>query len=195
MPAGSSFHWGVNGRSFNDTESIEQFKLLADSFYGSGQARLQNPVYLKEIELGNQPDTWSQLINAPYFPHNYTMLFQRISSQVIDFFDTSLTGFSIGGNGHFNPAYNSLIWTASAFFQADIFSDPKIKKNTPNLSNHAYCRIYDGFIPIPGQLMDKANIRGNLSTNANDIKATRAEGKKFIFVSLPFGQWRPTLTS
>lgn len=184
MPAGSSFHWGVNGRSLNDTESIAQFQHLADSFYGNGKDRLMNPVYLKEIELGNQPDTWTLSLNTPYFPYNYTTLFQRIGNQVIDFFDTSITGFSIGGNGHFNPTYNSLIWTIGAFFQAGLFRDPKIKNNTPNLSNHAYCRIYDGFIPIPGQLMDKANIRGNLSTHANDIEATRAEGKKFIFVSL-----------
>ncbi|GMK56154.1 hypothetical protein CspeluHIS016_0212100 [Cutaneotrichosporon spelunceum] len=186
LPEGTFFHWGVNLKVLNDTETEAQLRHLADTFQGSGKDKTKN-VKLKLIEIGNEPDFYQGIGTVKagweeWNAANYTVTWARLAKAATKIFkfdqDTKLAP---GAYANFSPQYGSLSWTPIVSYENNVFVDKTVRKDTGQWSMHMYSGAFSADIPVHvGTLMDKSNIRSNMSTKASDIKATRAQGLTYV---------------
>lgn len=190
LPDGTFFQWGVNLKVMNETETLAQVAHLADTFQGSRKELVKN-VKLKAVEFGNEPNVfggWTKE-TAPagwgdWSPLNYTITWKNLAQKATKIMnlkgDTSLVpgswvrlASSILGGGPLTP-YE---WSAGACFEAGLFDDKDVEKATKEWSSHTYSGAFTASVPVHvGTLMDKGNVRANLSSHWDDIRITRSQG-------------------
>lgn len=64
LPAGTSFMWGLNLKSFNKSETAVQAELLAKAFQGA-RSNLTRIVQLVDVDVGNEPDLYGPNTRVP----------------------------------------------------------------------------------------------------------------------------------
>ena len=184
LPAGTPFMWGLNLRSLNKSETLAQARLLADAFQGD-RSDLTEHVELLNVEIGNEPDIYK--LDDSWNAANYTKTwveFAKAVSEVIDFGSgdsedepTLSPGALSGGKG---PA-----WTPESSLAAGLLDDEDIRSKTSQFTIHIYTGGFDpDRVVRPGELMNKASVRGNLTTRISSIRAVQSEGLKFSLVSI-----------
>lgn len=184
LPQGTYFHWGVNLFALNETETLSQIKLLADTFQGS-RSNVTSGVHLKYLEIGNEPDFIPQRGGAPYAtfnPANYSATWAKYAKDAASVIN--LNGETKLSPGAFaNIASLGTVWNAAACFEAGILDDPTTRSQTDQWAMHFYSGAYSTSFPVvPGVLMDKYNVRANLSLKAADIMTARASGLTYVLV-------------
>ncbi|KAH8897342.1 hypothetical protein GQ53DRAFT_778460 [Thozetella sp. PMI_491] len=188
LPEGTSFMWGLNLKSLNETETVSQARLLAEAFQGD-RANLTKHVHLVHVELGNEPDFYGLTrlgYNGPYGPEwtvlNYTntwVLFAKAVSKEIEF------GPSCSGKPTLVPGaltgFNAPEWTPEGPLLYGLLDDSEIRAKTSKFSEHAYSGGFDPRrIVRPGELMDKLSVRANMSTRTSGRLSVRASGLSYF---------------
>ncbi|KAJ3808844.1 glycoside hydrolase family 79 protein [Lentinula aff. lateritia] len=139
--------WGVDFGRNNLTAAIVETTSIMQAFSGPEVAKLG--ISLKFLEIGNEPDLY---MNNGLRPKNY-----NVTQYVSDAFagsSSNFKGFSL-----------------QAIF--NLYKVPlRFSKHTL-LPRGTFCSGSEGVL---SDLMSKANIRGNLSQYASDIKATNDQG-------------------
>lgn len=155
---GTHFVWGVNLESGNVTNTALQVESLYDTFYGK-HAIQGRP--LDFLEIGNEPDRYATAST----PAAYVAAWTAASNAVLE--RVSLadypTRIQIGAYANYslgNP------WTVQATLGADILASPA-GSQVSRFVKHMYAGAF-GYGPPPssGDLMNKAAVRGNLTTQA-----------------------------
>lgn len=179
LPPGTDFHWGVNMKFLNETETLAQITRLSAAFQNS-------PVQLRELEIGNEMDLGN--LGPQFTPANYTNTWKQyvkdaISTGAITLGDQSGIYASPGAFARSNRFGTNWVWTAMSTFGAGLIDDV-IKGVTRQYTGHLYSASYDAkFAVTSGVLMDKANVRGNLTTKVADAEVSRKYGLDYVLVS------------
>ncbi|KAK1491846.1 hypothetical protein CTAM01_10169 [Colletotrichum tamarilloi] len=179
LPAGTPFMWGLNLKSLNQTETVAQARLLAQTFQGD-RANLTKNVRLVNVELGNEPDFYGltrTVYNGPYGVEwdtaNYTDTWAQYAEAVsreIEFDHTGSDRPTLSP-GAFTGA-NAPEWTPAGPLQLGILNDPTIRNATTQFTEHAYSGGFDPRRVVnPGDLMNKIYVRGNMTTKMAGIQA------------------------
>jgi hypothetical protein len=192
LPSGTPFTWGLNLKSLNVSETVAQAAVLAETFQGR-RAHLTKHVKLEWIEIGNEPDLYTREISgggvgnpgdwSQWSPKNYSRTWSHLAkkvAKVVHLGDgTSLRVGAIALGGSASG------WSPQTLVEAGLFHDKTAKKHTKVFSEHMYnAGFVVGAEAKSGELMDKGNVRGNLSLRALDVIAARKEGLKFVMVCL-----------
>jgi hypothetical protein len=187
---GTHFMWGINLKELNQTETVAQATLLADTFQGS-RKEVTASVSLVNLELGNEPDFYARGeggFDDSWTPLNYSDTWNEYAEAVSKVIDLEEGGTTLSA-GAFASFFQPLIWNTPAILEAGIAQGRHIRSKTSHMGEHLYSGA-SGFTPQGpvGSLMDKTTIRSNLSTKYPNIEAARASGFKFILVSSHFHQ-------
>lgn len=175
LPAGTDFHWGVNLKVLNQTETLAQVQHVQDSF---NRAELKN-VNLKYVEFGNEADFFGGLGQAnpgweEWSVGNYSTTWSAIAKSALGI--VKQAKLVPGSFANFSPAYGALQFTALGAFLNNILGDKKVAKKVEEWSMHMYHGAFDPTVPIHvGTLMDKVNVHTNLSAKADDIRWVRSQ--------------------
>ena len=191
FPPGTPFMWGLNLKSLNQTETVAQARLLADTFQGS-RANLTQNVRLVNVEIGNEPDFYGlnrkYSFRGPLGPewdmYNYTDTWSNYAQAIRK--EIAL-GCPNSGRPTLSPGaytgFNTPDWTPEGTLLGGLLDDPENRCQISQFTVHAYS---GAFIPQiktqPGELMDKDTIRSNMSSKLGGVQATRSLGYKFILV-------------
>lgn len=171
------------------SETVEQARLLADTFQGS-RADLLKHVTLENVEIGNEPDLY--YFSAPGFgdswtPHNYSTVWREHAKAVRDVLKLSVGGKAASPSywtGSFTVMNTMLVWTPTAVLESGLLDDESIADVTSTFCEHHYNGVYGrDRLARPGELMDKASVRGNVSLFAENIRVVKAEGMDYVLVS------------
>lgn len=186
MPDGTDFHWGVNYKVQNETETQAQIRLLAAAFQGGSKLK----VNLRELEVGNEVDLADRGSTAPpSTPQSYVSYWNRqikaaMSSGAITLGSASGTYLSPGAFARSIRFNTNWIFTAMSVFSAGLLNDGAVAAVTKQYTGHLYSASYNAAFAVqPGVLMDKVNVRGNLSTRVADAVVARKEGLVYVLVS------------
>lgn len=182
LPAGTSFMWGLNLKSFNKSETAAQAQLLAEAFQGA-RSNLTKHIKLVDVEIGNEPDFYGPNTRIPgpldssWDLSKYSTTWQEYAEVVqgairFDNGDTSpklspgaFTGFVAPG------------WSVDGALLAGILEKTELRAVTSQFGTHLYSGAFSPRLQFtPGELMNKKFIRGNLTTKASEIKAAKAFG-------------------
>jgi hypothetical protein len=183
LPAGTEFTFGLN--LYDQSQVAAQTKMLAEAFQGS-RAHLTKDVTLKFIEIGNEPNF--------YFPSaaSYVSQWKRLARTV-------LQNIKMSGNG--NPTFwigSEVVGFGPSFqltgtLEAGILDDDDIARANFVLGEHQYSgNLNIGAIPggpLPGTLMNKASIRGNLSTVYSGLLNTQSYRRTYYLVGKTLFDW------
>lgn len=185
--------WGLNLKSLNQTETVTQARLLGDTFYGT-RSNLTKHVKLVNVEIGNEPDVYGPSlrlnITGPLGPewdmYNYTDTWPDYAEAISAEIDFGCPG---SGLPTLSPgaytSFNTPEWTEAGTLAGGILYNPKIRCTTSQFTGHAYSGVFDPQVKVsPGQLMDKATIRANMTQKVAGVRSTRAMGLKYILVCL-----------
>ncbi|GKT48275.1 uncharacterized protein ColSpa_08456 [Colletotrichum spaethianum] len=72
-------------------------------------------------------------------------------------------------------------WSPVGPLQLGILDNPEIRETTTRFSEHAYSGAFILNRDIqPGDLMNKINIRNNLTTKTTGMRAVRSEGLEYV---------------
>lgn len=176
LPAGTEFTFGIN--LFDQSQVTAQTQMLAETFQGT-RSELTKDVTLKFIQVGNEPNF--------YFP--------TAASYVSSWKPLARTVFQNIKMGNGCPTFwigSEYISVSSPFqltgtLEVGILDDSNIAHANFVLEEHQYSGVGNiGAIPggpPPGTLMNKASIRGNLSTVYNGLVNTQSYGKTYYLVS------------
>lgn len=196
LPAGTHFTWGLNLKSLNRSETIEQAKLLADTFQGS-RAHLTKHVTLQHVEIGNEPDLYVRAqsgggVSNPgdwsaWTPANYSATWVDYVKEVSKVIELSDTKMRVGALAKWVPDNQSWSsWTPQSLISAGLLDDEHIRKVISTFSEHLYSG--GAFTPEDpqksGDLMSKAHLRTTLGIRAPEIQAARQEGLEFVMVCM-----------
>jgi hypothetical protein len=177
LPKGTEFTFGLNLYSKCQVEA--QTKMLAEAFQGS-RAQLTKDVKLKFVQVGNEPNF--------YYPDaaSYVSHWLPLAKAV-------LNNIRTGGEGDPTMWIGSEVIGSTYPFQlagtleAGILDDANLSSVVDILEEHLYSGAMSiGAVPggpPPGTFMNKASIRGNLSTIYPGMVKTRAYGKSYYLVS------------
>ncbi|KAF4781110.1 hypothetical protein HER10_EVM0007419 [Colletotrichum scovillei] len=179
LPAGTPFMWGLNLKSLNQTETVAQARLLAQTFQGD-RADLTKNVRLVNVELGNEPDFYGLTRtgrNGPYGVEwdvaNYTTTWAQYAEAVskeIEF-DHSGSGGPTLSPGAFT-GFNAPEWTPAGPLQLGMLDNSTIRNATTQFSEHAYSGGFDPRRVVnPGDLMNKLYVRSNMTSKMAGIQA------------------------
>ena len=188
LPNGTMFTFGVNLKNLNETETVGQASLIADTFYGSKKDQLAQ-VKLELIEIGNEVEqyrTTAVPLGVPplnfsdaWDARNYSQHFIQYSEAIQDVFGENDIGFSLGvlGGGFTWQGFSSL-----SLIEAGIL-DANVTKS--NFCEHMYFASFPvgGPTPPPGTLMTKSNTRTQLLTKLAEKEYSNKAGLPFILVS------------
>ncbi|KAK2596875.1 hypothetical protein N8I77_012762 [Diaporthe amygdali] len=185
LPAGTFFMWGLNLKSFNKSETAAQAELLAETFQGA-RSNLTKHVKLVDVEIGNEPDFYGPNTRIPgpldssWDLVNYSSTWQEYAEVVqgaIRFNDSeagpnlspgAFTGFVAPG------------WSVDGAIMAGILDQNDLRSISAQFGTHLYSGAFSPQLKfIPGELMNKKFIRGNLTTKASEIKAAKAFGVRY----------------
>lgn len=183
LPAGTEFTFGIN--LYDQSQVAAQTQMLAEAFQGSRED-LTKDVMLKFIQVGNEPNFYFP--TAASYASHWKLLAQTV-----------LENIKVGRDG--NPTFwiGSEVIDAYGGFQltgtleAGILDNDDIAHATFVLDEHQYSG--SGVIgaipggPPPGTLMDKASIRGNLSTVYSGLVTTQSYGRTYYLVSRTLFNW------
>ncbi|KAK1983634.1 hypothetical protein LZ30DRAFT_780443 [Colletotrichum cereale] len=188
LPAGTPFMWGINLKALNKSETVAQARLLAEAFQGD-RSNLTKDVKLVNVEIGNEPDFYGVSRNPRSGPltswdfANYTSTWAEYAAAVgeeIDFGSSSCSGLPTLSPGAFTGSI-APEWTPVGPLQIGILDDPKTRNTTAQFSEHAYS---GAFIPTrviqPGELMNKLNVRNNMTTKTTGLRAVRSFGLDYV---------------
>ncbi|KAK7438142.1 hypothetical protein Landi51_11795 [Colletotrichum acutatum] len=179
LPAGTPFMWGLNLKSLDQTETVAQARLLAQTFQGD-RANLTKDVRLVNVELGNEPDFYGLTRtgrNGPYgvewdvanYTNTWTQYAQAVSKE-IEFGRSSSDGPTLSPGAF--TGFNAPEWTPAGPLQLGILSDPMIRNATTQFSEHAYSGGFDPRRVVnPGDLMNKLYVRSNMTAKMAGIQA------------------------
>jgi hypothetical protein len=165
----------------NQTETLAQISLLSEAF------PLNSPVKLRELEIGNEMDLGR--LGDLFTPENYTNTWKQYAKTAIDqkkitLGESSGTYLSPGAFARSIRFNTNWIWTAISTFGAGLLDDKVIAKATKQFTGHLYSASYNAaFAVTPGVLMNKAYVRGNLTTRLADVQVTRKYGLDYVLVS------------
>ena len=182
LPEGTDFHWGVNYKAKNQTETLAQIRLLNDAFKS-----FNGRVHLKNLEIGNEVDLARTSVESPigYVDYWTKAVNNAISSGAITLGKQSGTYLSPGGFARSIRFGTNWVWTAISVFSAGLIDDKNLADKTDQFTGHLYSASYNAAFGVTsGVLMDKVNVRGNLSTRVEDAVITRKEGLKYVLVSI-----------
>lgn len=175
FPTGTKFTWGLNLKYLNKSETVLQAKLLANTFQGTRRRQLSK-VQLELVEIGNEPDFYA--FGPTWSPANYTQTWKTFATAVADVvrFKASGTTLQTGAFAGDNP----FIWYPGAVLNAGLL-DSKVAPVTSTFSEHMYYGAF-GYGPpaVTGDLMNKVNVRNNLTTYSPHIAQAHAAGLKFV---------------
>lgn len=178
LPAGTDFHWGVNFGALNETETLAQITRLAAAFQGA-------KVNLRELEIGNEADLFR--FGPSWTVQNYTNTWDKYAKSagnIIKFGPSSGTYLSAAAFARSIRFGTNWVWTAVATFGAGLLEDQNIRKATRQYAGHLYSGSYNAAFGFQvGALMDKGNIRGNLTTRLADAMVSQAEQLEYVLVS------------
>jgi hypothetical protein len=183
LPNGTDFHWGVNLKILNDSETGAQLAHLAESF---GRPELAH-VNLRAVELGNEADFYAGRHGAGIYKPgweawdaaNYTATWVRNARAALPLFDFNATTLSPGSFANL-LSLSGMAWPAAACFQARMLEDPEVRAATKQFSMHTYSGAFAEGMPVHvGSLMSKRSVRANLTIKAADVAATHAEGLEY----------------
>lgn len=185
FPAGTSFMWGLNLKSFNKSETAAQARLLAEAFQGA-RSNLTAHVRIVDVEIGNEPDFYglNTRVPGPLGPSwdlaNYSATWQEYADTVqgeIHFDDRetspklspgAFTGFVAPG------------WSVDGAIMAGILDKAALRSTTAQFGTHLYSGSSSPALRFaPGELMNKKFIRSNLTTKSSEIKAAKAYGVNY----------------
>lgn len=182
LPAGTSFMWGLNLKSFNKSETAAQAQLLAEAFQGA-RSNLTSHVKLVDIEIGNEPDFYGPNTRVPgpldssWDLKNYSTTWQEYAEVVrgavrLDDSETSPKLSPGAFTGYVAPG-----WSVDGTIMAGILEKPGLRSVTAQFGTHLYSGAFNPRLQFaPGELMNKKFIRGNLTTKASEVKAAKAFG-------------------
>ena len=176
LPSGTEFTFGLN--LYDQSEVASQAKMLAEAFQGS-RSHLTENVTLNFIQVGNEPNFYFPTA-AEYVSHWKPLA--RVALKNIKMGDKGQPSLWIG---------SEYISKESAFqltgaLEAGILDNQEIAYACDVLDEHQY----SGFLslgavpggPSPGTLMNKASIRGNLSTIYNGMLNTQSYKRTYYLV-------------
>lgn len=185
LPAGTSFMWGLNLKSFNKSETALQARLLAEAFQGV-RSNLTSHVRIVDVEIGNEPDFYGPNTRMPgplgssWDLANYSTTWQEYAGIVhgkirFDDRETSpklspgaFTGFVAPG------------WSVDGAIMAGILDKAILRSTTAQFGTHLYSGSFSPALRFaPGELMNKKSIRSNLTTKSSEIKAAKAYGVNY----------------
>ena len=188
LPSGTPFTWGINLRSLNKTESVAQAAHLADTFQGSRASELADHP-LKLLELGNEPDLYDKtavpaIVNyTSWSPLNYSMTWNdylHAISGVMKFGSESGTYIQTAA---FAGGETWRQFSSISALEAGLLDDPTIAGFTTTYADHFYNSVFSGTSAPSGQLMPKQYVRENATLRLNDLRAVKASGLDFVWVS------------
>lgn len=188
LPRGTPFMWGLSLKQLNKSQTVQQARLLAETFQGKRAALTRN-VKLVNVEIGNEPDFYGDTgysvqgpLGRAWDVANYSStwpVFARAVSQEIAF-----------GSGHDGKpqlsvgaftGFQAPAWTPEAAYAAGVLDDDRLRAKTVQYAAHAYSGGFDPRRVVrPGELMDKLSIRANMSVRVGGVKASRAMGLNYI---------------
>lgn len=186
LAPGTPFTWGLNLKSLNMGETVQQARLLAKTF------RHDNDLELEAIEIGNEPeyyhkpDSGGGVKNPGDFtawsPRNYTQTWTQYAKAVLhEFEDKKQPALRIG---EVQSAGLAEGWAPQSLFQAGLLDDALARDHLGVYSEHMYQATYIvGRKVHAGELMDKFNTRGNISRRVSDVQACRRANLTFVLVS------------
>jgi hypothetical protein len=208
LPKDTKFHWGVNLKDQNRSETLAQIGHLFESFEDGSEAAKtlkQKGSKLAELEMGNEPDFWYNSLvcdtdwTGPYFQFplnyskaygpswtvgNYTDVWTSYAKAALNKYDFKYTVLAPASFAVYDQRVES-IWNPRAMLQAGLLVDEQVKAKTPVISEHWYLGGGQGNRTWPvGGLMNKFAIRANASRKAIAARDARAEGLDFVLVSL-----------
>ena len=218
---GTPFTWGLNLKSLNMSETEAQAKRLAAAFASAAdvEAVIENAAtsskrkgekgraVLEAVEIGNEPELYYRPTSgggvsnpgdwSSWSVSNYTSTWLTYAQAAAKHLDLSETVFRIGDIQYAGSASG---WAPQSIMQAGLFGrkDSFARKHVKVYSEHMYQANYDiGHEAESGVLMDKWNVRGNLSRRAMDVVACRKEGMSFVLVcsSCSSVQCHPAMSS
>lgn len=182
LPKGTLFHWGVNLKVLNATETLAQVSHLEESF----TRNTTKDVVLKYVEFGNEPDVFAGFASVAagweaWNVGNYTATWTAVAKSAAKGIAKAGAKLSPGSFVNFGPQFGSLSWTPSAAFMDGMLADNQVAKNTGQWTMHQYSGAFaDGIAVTPGTLMDKTNIRTNISSKADGIRFTKSQGLAYV---------------
>ncbi|KAG6844289.1 hypothetical protein H0H87_008158 [Tephrocybe sp. NHM501043] len=184
LPANTHVTWGLNFGQFNLTTAFLEAKSILKAF--SSSAIKNAGITLDAIEIGNEADLYrnngarSRTYNITQYVKEWTAFATNISTTmgISSSSSTKFWGAAFAGSSHssstggFSPQ--------SAFSEGLLKSAPGASIST--ISQHHYSGSFcSGSEGLLQDLMTKSTIRGNLSSFAPDITATRSQGLDYVF--------------
>ncbi|KAJ7749650.1 glycoside hydrolase family 79 protein [Mycena metata] len=170
LPAGTRVVWDINLRSKNTTDVTLEAASIKKAF--DSPAMKAAGVALDSIEIGNEPD-FEAVIFFPS-PTNRWTEFAAIVSR---------TGVVVAGSGPnlFGPAFALVQHTATTFSPLGVFTAGILDSASGSLlrtySQHHYqCAAGE----IVTDVVQKANIRSNLTQLVPDIALVRSHGLDYV---------------
>ncbi|KAL1882170.1 hypothetical protein Daus18300_000655 [Diaporthe australafricana] len=185
LPAGTSFMWGLNLKSFNKSETAAQAELLAEAFQGA-RSNLTGNVQLVDVEIGNEPDFYGPNTRVPgpldssWTLANYSATWQEYAEVVKGAirFDEGEAGPKLSPG-----AFTGFVapgWSVDGAIMAGILDKADLRSTTAQFGTHLYSGAFSPKLQFaPGELMNKKFVRGNLTTKASEIKAAKAFGVRY----------------
>ncbi|KAJ3744227.1 glycoside hydrolase family 79 protein [Lentinula detonsa] len=172
--------WGVNFGQNNLTAAILEAKSIMQAFCGSEISSLG--ISLKYLEIGNEPDLY---MNNGLRPKNYNV--GQYVTEWTNFANTIFEDITLNETstrflaGSFAGSSSNLEgFSPQAIYKLGI-SDSPAGEYIAAFSEHHYQGTFcSGSAGVLSDLMDKANIRGNLSQYVPDIQATNDQGFDYI---------------
>ncbi|KAJ3752598.1 glycoside hydrolase family 79 protein [Lentinula raphanica] len=193
--------WGVNFGKKNLTAAVLEATSIMRAFSGPDISNLG--ISLKYLEIGNEPDLYMnnglrsgdynvgqyvteylEFVPSPLkrIPHSLQCLrwsdFANVIFQEIELNTTStrfLAGAFAGSSSNLNG------FSPQAIYNLGITESPAGEYIAAFSEHHYQGSFCSGSEGVLSDLMNKANIRGNLSQYASDIQATHAQGLEYIF--------------
>ncbi|KAJ7712451.1 glycoside hydrolase family 79 protein [Mycena metata] len=171
LPAGTRVVWGVNLRSKNTTAAVLEAASIKKAAAG---------VALEFIEIGNEPDGYGG--DAGYNASTWNV--EAYVAQWTEFAaNVSDAGIVVAGSGpkYFGPAFAGVQHTATTFSPLGVFT-AGILDSAPGslLRTYSQHHYQCGAGEILTDIVQKANIRSNLTQLVADIALVRSHGLDYV---------------
>ncbi|KAH8826841.1 glycoside hydrolase family 79 protein [Flagelloscypha sp. PMI_526] len=181
LPEGTHVTWAVNFGTLNLTAAYLETLAIIRAF--NTPAVKARRIRLDLLEIGNEPDLYKRNghrpsdYDSPLYVQEWTTFATNVSKAagLTAQGHTKLLAASFAGSSHTTTGFSP-----QAIFALGIL-DSEPGRLVSTISEHRYSGSFcQGSAQILQDLMNKASIRGNLTSYQPDIVATKAKGLDFI---------------
>ncbi|KDR78761.1 hypothetical protein GALMADRAFT_209155 [Galerina marginata CBS 339.88] len=173
LPPNTRITWGMNLKENNLTAVFLETRSLMKAFASS--AMKNAGVILDSIEVGNEADGFG--LSLPTYIQQWEKIAQNITATagLTKSSSTKLWGAAFAGSSHSTSGFSP-----QSIIAQNILSSAAGSLIT-TMSGHRYSGSFcTGSGGLLQNLMDKASIRGNLTSFNPDIAATKAKGLDYV---------------